>query len=302
MRACVVGAVLGLALFASACDTSLVDSDRRIAEGLDAIAAGQTSAGLRLLEEATQLAPDSARAHFTLGIVRLQSLHDPHGALEPLERASVADPSNAEAHYQRGVALLDLQRADEAQVALEEAVEQDAQHGRALYRLALIASASEDVPLAIDYLTRSIWADPRFPMSYNELAAIYARFGRPREATLVLQNALANENLRDEANQLGHAQNRADLGQLHYELGEYAEAVRLLTQAAEMRTESGSIAFNLGIANRELFAQTADPAHREAALEWLRRAQSRCNRSTELARCESIAAATQELEQGDTER
>jgi tetratricopeptide (TPR) repeat protein len=287
----VVGAIFG------ACDTSQVDSDRKIAEGMDALAAGQTTTGFRLLEEATQLAPDNARAHYTLGIMRLQQQHDPHGAISSLDAAVEALPTHAEAHYQRGVALLELERLNEAQVALEQAVENDPQHGRALYRLGRIAVAQEDVPLAIDYLTRSIWASPRFPMPYGELASLYWRFGRPREAVQVLQNALANENAADESNVLGHAQNRADLGQLHYELGEFADAVRYLEQAASMRPDSGSISFNLGIAGRELYAQTGNAADRDAALASLRRAQSRCIVATEQARCESIAAALQELEQ-----
>lgn len=280
-----------------ACDTSQVDSDRKIAEGMDELAAGQTTTGLRLLEEATQLAPDNARAHFTLGILRLQQLHDPHGAISSLDAAVAAMPSHAEAHYQRAVALLELERLNDAQVALEQAVENDSQHGRALYRLGHIAVLQDDVPLAIDYLTRSIWASPRFPMSYGELASLYWRFDRPREAVQVLQNALANENSADGSNLLGHAQNRADLGQVHYELGEFVEAVRYLEQAAAMRPDSGSISFNLGIAGRALFAETGNAADRELALASLRRAQARCIVATEQARCESIVAALQELEQ-----
>ncbi len=279
------------------CDTSYADSDRAVAAALDALDGNRTTEGVRLLEQAIQLAPDNARAHYTLGLVRLQQLHDPAGALASLDLAVEASPSSPETHYQCGVALSMLDRVSEARVAWERTVELDPQHGRALFRLALVSRDEGDVPLAIDFLTRAIWADPRFPLAYNELAAIYTRFGRPQEAIRVLENGIANENPDDADARAGRGQNRADLGRLHYELGAFELAVPLLEEAASLRPESGAIAFNLAVALRERAAQTDDPAHREQALTALRRARSRCNPATEQARCESIEAALADLEE-----
>lgn len=295
ISAWIAGAVLALV---AGCDTSTQDSHRKVAEALTALNAGRTNDGIIALENAIQLDPENARAHYTLGLVRLQELRDPGGALPSLEAACAGADATSEAHYQRGVALQELQRSADARIAFEQAVELDPQHGRALFRLAQITEAAGDIPAAIDLLTRSIWASPRFPMAYNALAAIYTRYGRPMEAVQVLQNALANENSADDEARMGHAQNRADLGRLHLDLGEYDEAVRQLEAASALRPESSSVMFNLAVAYRERYARNGRDDDREQALGRMRRAAQQCNPATEQARCESIAAAIHDLESG----
>jgi tetratricopeptide (TPR) repeat protein len=84
------------------------------------------------------------------------------------------------------------------------------------------------------------------------------------------------------------------------ELGEYDAAVSVLRQAAEMRPNA-STAFNLGVAYRERWHETASEGDREEATRHLRRARGACNVSTELARCESIEAALNELESDESD-
>lgn len=277
------------------CDASRQQSDMRLAEGLERVRGGNTLDGVRRLNEATTLDPDNGAAWYYLGMVRLQEYRDPNGAVEPLSEAAIRLPREAEVQYQLGLALVELGRTDEALTAFDAAIAIDPEHARALYRKGRVAEDAGAVREAIDDYTRAIYADPRFTPAYSALGDIYVRFGRPREAMQALLNGIQNENPQDSATRPARGQARATLGRVFMELQDYDAAVRYLAQAAELRPESTTVPFNLGIAYRERVRLNNDDADRAEARRWLERARNSCNRVEELARCESIEAALNDL-------
>lgn len=268
---------------------------QRIADAVQHSAAGDHLEAVRKLEEAIGLDPSNGQAHYFLGLIRLQYYQDPGQAVTSLERAVQLMPADAEARYQLGVALERLDRDEAAIATFQEVIALDANHGGALYRLGRGAEAAGEVRDAIDFYTRSIYANPYFPLAYNALGNIYVEYERPQEAIQVFQNGIDNAADSDEDSRVGHAANRADLGRVYMELGEYDLAVSYLREAAAMDRNSGSIPFNLGVALARRYEANGVGADREAAIESLTRASAQCNPGQELARCNSIAAALRDL-------
>jgi len=292
---------LTVAMLMMACDTSRQESNRQLASALNAVSSGDYSNARRMFNLAIDLDSDNGPAHYYLGILRTQQFSDHFNGLESLTRAAELLPDEAEVHYQRGLALMSLGREDEAVAAWTVAVDRDPEHGRALHRLGEYAVSKGEIREAIDLFSRSIYAMPRFPYAYNALASVYVRYGRPREALQVLQNAIQNENSNDDRSRLVHAQNRADLGLVYMDLDDYDLAIMYLRQAVEMGGSSASTAQNLGIAYRERYRTSRSPTDRDDARTYLQRAAQQCNVQRERARCESIQAALTDLAQSDEE-
>lgn len=294
--ACTVAAILAVT---AGCDTSEIDSQRLVSEAVAFSARGENLEAVLRLEQAAALDPDNGRAHYFLGLIRLQALRDPAGAIDSLATATELMPDDPDPSYQLGVAYEVTERVDDAKRALGQAVAIDPEHGRALYRLGVLAEDDGEIREAIDLFTRAIYAEPRFPLAYNALGNLYDRFGRPQEALQVFQNGIENENPNDEETLVGRAQNRADLGRVYLSLDEYDAALTYLRQAVALRADSPAINFNLGIAYRERFEATQNAEDRTNAERYLGLARSRCNPAEERARCESIESALRALEAPD---
>lgn len=285
----------GIAVAATACDFSATESIQRTSEGVIAAQSGNNSAAVRSFELALGLDPANAKAHYFLGLIRLQQYQDPTSALPNLEQAVVLDPENAEARYQLGIARERVERFEDAAATFEEVLAFHPTHAGALYRLGLHAEASGEIRDAIDYYTRSIYADPYFSLGYNKLGNIYVRYERPQEAIQVFQNGIENAPEEDPDERVGNAMNRADLGMVYLSLNELDLAVSYLSQARSMHPSSSSIPFNLGVAYARRYDDGGGVSDRDAAIEALTQARAQCNPAEEQARCNSIAAALRDL-------
>ncbi len=292
---CLLTLATALAASTVACDTSHTESVQRTAEGVSAAQHGDNSEAVRRFEAALALDPSNAQAHYFLGLIRLQQFQDAGRATSSLERAVEFDPTNSDARYQLGVALERLERFDDAAATYEEVLAQVPTHSGALYRLGQYAEVRGSVRDAIDFYTRSIYADPYFSLPYNALANIYIRYERPQEALQVLQNGIDNCVETDPSERVGNAMNRADLGRVYLSLNELDLAVSYLGQAMSLDPGSSSIPFNLGVAYARRYADGGGPGDRDSAIESLSRARSQCNPAEEQARCNSIAAALRDL-------
>lgn len=288
--------VLLIGLVLGGCDMTRLESDRTLAAAQQAFNAGSYSDAIAKIDEACLQDPTNGVAWYYGGIITMQKLNDAESSLEYFEKAVEYIEGDGEILYQYGVALLGANNPSSARQRFVEAVAADPFHGPAWYRLGQLAEEDQEIRDAIDLYSRAIYADPRFPMSYNALGNIYARFGRWREARMVFQNGIDNENPNDEETLVGRAQNRADLGRVFMELQEYEAAVNALRQAVELRPESASANFNLGVAFERKYAASGMDSDRENALQFLRRANGQCNFATEGARCEAIEATLRELE------
>jgi tetratricopeptide (TPR) repeat protein len=102
-------------------------------------------AALRLLEEALQRSPNDAELLYLTGVARYRS-GDAAGALEPLVRAVELDPRVrfGEPYRVAALALLDLQRWDEAEDALERYTGANSSSMEGLVRLAQLKRRSGD--------------------------------------------------------------------------------------------------------------------------------------------------------------
>jgi tetratricopeptide (TPR) repeat protein len=120
------------------------------------LSAGDPAAQLRLLREATALAPGYDDAWLALGRLLLDS-REPQAALESLERIGSASGLAREARFLRGVALLELGRFAEAGTAFAALVQEDPTPAALNnYGLALLRDGRSDRPRASQVLRRAV--------------------------------------------------------------------------------------------------------------------------------------------------
>lgn len=108
------------------------------------------------------LAPDSARALYTRGLVALQS-GDPNTAAADFGKLLQNDPSYAVAHYDLGLSELRRNRLDEAQREFEAAVGLAPAYARARFALATVLlkrGHRAEARVALDATVRDSGADP----------------------------------------------------------------------------------------------------------------------------------------------
>ena len=277
------------------CDASKPAALQQIADGVAHANHGEYSEAVRRFDAALTLDPVNPQAHYFIGLIRLQHFNDPAGAATALESSILLAPEDAEARYQLGIALERLSRPDDASGRFAEALALAPEHAGALYRTGLISEETGEIRDAIDFYTRSIYADPYFPLSYNALGNIYFRYGRPQEALQVFQNGIDNAQVEGVDAQMGNATNRADLGRVYMDLGEMDLAISYLRDAMTFDASMSSIPFNLGIAYSRRYSDGGAEDDREEAIAYFTRARMQCRPQMEQARCNSIAAALSDL-------
>jgi len=93
---------------------------------------------------------------------------------------------------------------DKAEPIYRKILEQDVDHGRALYYLGLIASQSGDLEAAADLMSRGLALDSDYPSAQNNLGAVYQGLGRLDEAAICFKAAIAlNSDLLEAHQNLG---------------------------------------------------------------------------------------------------
>jgi Flp pilus assembly protein TadD len=101
----------------------------------------------------------AARADLVTDVQNLLSRGDPHGALAATDVALAAKPKDAQARFLRGVALMELQRNDDA--------------------MSLFAQLGQEYP--------------ELPEPYNNMALLHVRAGQLEPARQALEVALRND-------------------------------------------------------------------------------------------------------------
>jgi TolB-like protein/tetratricopeptide (TPR) repeat protein len=174
------------------CGAALVDvsigagflTDKRAAR----FAAAEASA-----TRALSLAPDSASAHFALGIACILSNRAAMGIAE-CERALAVDSNMADAHSMIGLAKFYLGRAGETEGHIQNALRLSPRDIFAFRWMAftgfakLILGADAE---AVERLRHSIEANRNLPLAHFGLAAALAQLGRLDEARAAMQAGLA---------------------------------------------------------------------------------------------------------------
>lgn len=166
--------------------------------------------------KASDLAPEDAEPYEFMGKVELAA-PNALGCVEPhLERYVQLKPGSYEAHYLYAMALLKQQAnspdpatVERAEVELKRAVALNAKCADGYLQLGVLAADKKDLPVAIDYYSKAIAADPKLSDAYYRLAKAYERQGKVAEAkaafamhdTLTQQQAAATEQQREAVKQ-----------------------------------------------------------------------------------------------------
>ncbi len=113
-------------------------------------------------------------------------------ALREAEAALAAapdEPARAGALNKCGVALVGLERRDEALGAFCEALECAGKHAPALVNIGNLLLEEGALEDAVDYYQAAMRADPAYPLAYRNLSVACKRLGRPGEAVRYLRVA-----------------------------------------------------------------------------------------------------------------
>jgi tetratricopeptide (TPR) repeat protein len=99
------------------------------------------------------------------------------------------DRARAQVHNKRGVALLQLERREEALVAFCSALEIDERSAAALVNLGNLMYESGHLDDAVDYYQAALRADEKYGLAHANLAAVYKRRGDRSAAVRELRAA-----------------------------------------------------------------------------------------------------------------
>ncbi|WP_243451037.1 DUF3857 domain-containing protein [Sphingosinicella sp. CPCC 101087] len=168
----------------------------------------------------------SASALISSGYVKLNS-ERPRAALEDFDRVIALAPDWATAHANRAIALIDLQRLDEARAALAQAMRRDPEDFVVHQGYGLLHLNQERPEDAISALTRSLELDPDNSTTLGLRSWAYQMVDREDEALADADRVVAVE----PGNAFGHIQRAALLVSL--ESFDEAAAAMDAAQAAD---------------------------------------------------------------------
>ena len=144
------------------------------------------------VKRAMDLDPNLFEAHLALGEVRRMLEWDWRGAEAAYTQAIVLNPSHETAHRSYALLLAALERPDEAIRESDRASEMDplcvvVNSGGAAWVRYLVG----DYDGAIARSRKAVEMEPRYVVAHRVLAAAYLQAGRPHDAIIALENALA---------------------------------------------------------------------------------------------------------------
>lgn len=123
---------------------------------------------------------DIAQHRYAAGLERLDAL--------------LADPATPRAelpaiHNKRGVALVNLRRAEEARAAFEAALAADPRYAPALVNAGNLHLEAGEAEEAIRWYERAMLCDEEYAPAHHNLAVAYKRLGRTGDAVRALRRA-----------------------------------------------------------------------------------------------------------------
>jgi len=139
--------------------------------------------------KAIEIQPGNARAWNLLGSVKHQQKDYP-GAIAEYEKAIIIDPNYAAATVNKGVALIALERIDEAEPILLSVLAKTSNNALVNNRLGFIAARRKEFRKAIDYFTRAIELDDKDFQSWNSRGVAHVEMKEFSAARSDFQNSL----------------------------------------------------------------------------------------------------------------
>jgi len=134
-----------------------------------------------------------ALALFSEGLIH--EMHkDFDAALSSYRQAIALDPENEELYFRLAMGLLHERRNEEAVYAMEQLAERRPRSPKVMRWLALIYRAADHPKKSIETYERWIDLQPDEPDPYIQLASLYVKEGRDREAIGLLEEAIPEVN------------------------------------------------------------------------------------------------------------
>jgi tetratricopeptide (TPR) repeat protein len=203
------------------------------------LALGRGEEALKAAETALAAHPDAVGFHDLRGRILL-GLGRKTEAAEAFSRALELDggyPAALEAHGSMALGAGDL---DAARAYFTRATEADPSNAEYLYLQAQTHYMGSNLAEADDFFRQALEADPAHVGANNDLAWLLASQGQSLEEALefAARAALIGNN----------ADTLDTLGFVHLQAGNAEEAVKILSRALELRPDSASIQFRLGVA------------------------------------------------------
>ncbi len=159
-----------------------------IDDGIARVAVAETA-----LTRALSLAPQHARAHMFMGVVRIYTNRAAQGIAQS-EQALALDRNLASAHGFIGVGKNFLGRPEETEAHIQEVFRLSPRDTTAYWWMVFVGNAKLQLTAdaeAVTWLRRSIEADPNWPLSHFFLAAALTLLGSLDEARAAAQAGLA---------------------------------------------------------------------------------------------------------------
>jgi TolB-like protein/class 3 adenylate cyclase len=159
-----------------------------IDDGVARLAVAETA-----LTRALSLAPQHARAHMVMGVVRIYTNRTAQGIAQ-CEQALMLDRNLASAHGFIGLGKNFLGRGEETEAHIQEAFRLSPRDITAYWWMVFVAGAKLQLNAdaeAVTWLRRSIEANPNWPLSHFLLAAALTLLGSPDEGRAAAKAGLA---------------------------------------------------------------------------------------------------------------
>ena len=155
---------------------------------------GQPADALRHFQAVARLRPQSAPAHYNVGVA-LEATGKPGEAARQYQTALQIDPTYSHAHNNLGSLLLSGGRLDEARHEFERAVESSTDNAEAHNNLGAVLLALGDAAASLPHLQRAVVLRSTYPEAHFNLARVYAATHRweaaIREAAVAESQAAA---------------------------------------------------------------------------------------------------------------
>jgi len=243
------------------------DTERLIAEGNAAEAAGDFARACALYREAARLSPGLARPHVNLGIA-LESRGDAAGAQAAYERTLAIEPANAAANYNLGKLFYSLGRHADAEQRVRQAIEARPAFPEARVVLGYTLHALGKLETAASELETGIAGRPQDEAARAALSTV--------RGAIAVKGALEHHQAgRIDAAQAGYeaalaldphnAEALFNIAGIHASRGQLGEAVTAYRRMVEDNPRHGPALCNLGVALTQL-------GRAPEALEYYRRA------------------------------
>ena len=170
-------------------------------------------------------------------MLRLAQLYeersDSDGALANLESCVAHKPDSAEVYLYYGTMLRQKGRLNEAQKALEKALELNKFMSKAFYQLGLLEKARNQLEFARDMFQKAIQLSPDDPYAHYQLGMTYKSLGKTDLAIMEVKRAT----ILHPTDSYGHSR----LGQFYQELKKYNQAITSYSMAISLNPKDAYV-------------------------------------------------------------